>query len=157
MNSYIITKGSGNSKYDLNAFDIALLDSGIADYNLVRLSSILPANCHRMESVNLPKGSFLHTAFSKYIDNRIGITISAAVAIAIPKDKTISGVIMEVAGDYDIETADERVCTMAKIAMEARGITEYNIEKESISMKTKDGFNCVVAAVSIWFEGGYSE
>ncbi len=150
MDKYIITQGSGTSKYDLNAFDKALLDSGIADYNLVKLSSILPANCQKVNAVDLPKGSFLHTAFSKYVENRPGITISAAVAIAIPKDRSLPGVIMEASGDYDLETANEIILSMVRIAMEARGITEYDIEKDSISMKTKDGFNCVVAAVSIW-------
>lgn len=107
MDKYIITKGKGNSKYDLNAFDNALLDSGIADYNLVKLSSILPANCQKVDSVDLPKGSFLHTAFSKYVENRPGMTISAAVAIGIPKDRSLSEVIMEASGDYNQETADK--------------------------------------------------
>jgi hypothetical protein len=39
---------------------------------------------------------------------------------------------------------------MASIAMEARGIKDYEIEKESVSLITTDGFNCVIAAVSIW-------
>jgi arginine decarboxylase len=150
MDRYIITKGSGNSVYNLNAFDNALLSSGIADYNLIKLSSILPAKCYRQYTVDLPRGSFLHTAFSTCVDNRPGITISAAIAIAIPQDKSLSGVIMEASGDYGIESVNEMVCTMARIAMEARGITEYDIEKESISMQTKKGFNCVIAAVSIW-------
>lgn len=150
MGKYIITKGSGSSIYELNAFDNALLASGIANYNLVKLSSILPANCHRVNSVDLPQGTFLHTAFSSRIENRPGIMISAAIAIAIPKDKTLSGVIMEASGDYGIKIAGETVCAMARTAMEARRIAEYHIEMESISMKTMDGYNCVFAAVSIW-------
>ncbi len=150
MNKYFIGTGSGNSTYDLNAFDNALLASGIADYNLVKLSSILPANCQRVDSVDLPKGMFLHTAFSRCIENRPGIIISASVAIAIPKNNAISGVIMEVSGDYEPETASKIACTMVRIAMQERGITEYDIEKGTISMITREGFNCVVAAVSIW-------
>jgi arginine decarboxylase len=150
MNRYLITKGSGYSKYAENAFDNALSASGIADFNLVKLSSILPAGCQRVDSVDLPKGFFLHTAFSRCIVNQPSITISASIAIAIPSDKTLSGVIMEASGEYDIRTADDIVCSMARISMESRGITEYEIQKESISMTTKDGFNCVIAAVPIW-------
>jgi len=150
MKKYTITKGCGNSKYAICAFDNALLASGIADYNLIKLSSILPAGCSRVDTVDLPKGSFLHTAFSKYIENRPGITISAAIAIAIPKDKTMPGVIMESSGSYNEKVAVELVASMVEIAMEARGITEFEIIKESITMKTKDGFNCAIAAVSIW-------
>ena len=150
MRKYILAKGSGNSEYGLNAFDKALFASGIADYNLVKLSSILPANCLRVNAVDLPLGSFLHTAFARCIQDRQGVTISAAIAIAIPNDKSLPGVIMEASGEYDLGTADETVCAMVRIAIEVRGISEYHIEKESISMKTEDGFNCVVAAVSIW-------
>ena len=150
MEKYIITKGSGNSDFDLNAFDNALLASGIAEYNLVKVSSILPPDCRRVSSVDLPKGAFLHTAYSRCIENRPGITISAAIAIAIPNDRTLAGVIMEASGNYGIDTADEVVCAMAKIAMKARGISEFEIQQESVSMRTKVGFNCVVAAVSLW-------
>jgi len=150
MMKYIITKGSGNSYYELNAFDNALLDSGIADYNLVKLSSILPATCIKVSSVDLPKGSFLHTAYSCFSENHSGITISAAVAIALPKDKSIPGVIMEVAGKYDVKIAESMVMVMVQTAMQSREIAEYDVQKDSISMITKEGFNCVIAAVSIW-------
>ncbi len=150
MNKYIITKGCGTSKFNLNAFDNALLASGIGDYNLIKLSSILPTNCHQVDSVDLPKGSFLHTAYSCCIENHLGITISAAIAVAIPKDKRLSGVIMEASGNYNIRAAEKIVCSMIRISMETRGITEYEIQRESISMQTKEGCNCVIAAVSIW-------
>lgn len=150
MGKYIITTGSGNSAYELNAFDNALLDSGIADFNLVRLSSILPANSVLTDSVDLPKGSFLHTAYSCYICSHRGVTISAAVAIAIPADKFMPGVIMEAAGEYDADTIESRVAAMAELAMKSRGISEFEIKMDSISILTKDNYNCVIAAVSIW-------
>lgn len=150
MAKYFITTGCGNSTYELNAFDNALLSSGIADYNLVKLSSILPAECIQVNSVDLSKGSFLHTAYSSFIENQPGRTISAAIAIAIPRDKSAPGVIMETAGEYDIVTADSIVTVMVQIAMQARGISEYDVQKDSTSMMTKQGCNCVIAAVSIW-------
>lgn len=150
MGKYIITTGSGNSAYELNAFDNALLDSGIADFNLVRLSSILPTNSILTDSIDLPKGSFLHTAYSSYTSRRIGVTISAAVAIAIPADKFMPGVIMEASGEYDSDTIRSQVTAMAGLAMKARGISEFEIKMDSISTLTEDGYNCVIAAVSIW-------
>lgn len=150
MGKYIITTGSGNSAYELNAFDNALLDSGIADFNLIKLSSILPANSISTDFVDLPKGSFLHTAYSSYISKRIGVTISAAVAIAIPADKSMPGVIMEASGEYDPDTIKSQVTAMARLAMTARGINEFEIKMDSISTLTNDSYNCVIAAVSIW-------
>lgn len=149
-NKYIITKGTGSSNYELNAFDNALLSSGIADYNLVKLSSILPAQCTQVDYVDLPKGDFLHTAYSSYIENQPNKIISAAVAIAKPEDSSFPGVIMEVAGEFDSFTAKKLVIDMACVAMEARKIDKFNIQEEVISMRTKDCYNCVIAAVSIW-------
>ena len=39
----IITQGTGNGKTGLAAFDAALFDAGIANYNLIKLSSVIPA------------------------------------------------------------------------------------------------------------------
>ncbi len=51
---YFITKGHGESDtgYHPGAFDVALEQAGICDYNLVPYSSILPA---RMERVDVPE------------------------------------------------------------------------------------------------------
>lgn len=150
MNKYLISKGCGASIYELTAFDNALIDAGIGDYNLVKLSSILPAGCTQVNLINIKKGSFLHTAYSCYIESKPETTISAAVAIALPQDKRLPGVIVEVAGAYDNVSIEYMVREMADITMKSRKIKEYDIQNESISMTTKDGFNCVVAAVSIW-------
>jgi arginine decarboxylase len=39
------TNGVGRHKHKLQSFELALRDAGIASYNLVRVSSILPAGC----------------------------------------------------------------------------------------------------------------
>lgn len=38
-----ITKGTGGGRTELAAFDAALFDSGIANYNLIKLSSVIPS------------------------------------------------------------------------------------------------------------------
>ncbi len=150
MRKYIITKGSGNSDYAQNAFDNALLASGVADYNLVKISSILPPGLIPVDSIDLPKGLILHTAYSSYIENCPGKIISAAISIAVPRDSSLPGVIMEAGGGYNQGTAEDIVVAMGQIAMASRNIKEYDIQKDAISMRTIIGFNCVFAAVSIW-------
>ena len=39
-----ITKGAGFGSYEKSAFDAALDDAGVANYNLIRLSSVIPPN-----------------------------------------------------------------------------------------------------------------
>lgn len=37
-----VTLGAGEGETGINAFDKALMDAGIADFNLVEMSSIIP-------------------------------------------------------------------------------------------------------------------
>jgi len=39
---FFMVAGKGDSEYALNAFDLALLDAGIGNLNLIKVSSILP-------------------------------------------------------------------------------------------------------------------
>ena len=55
---YTIVSGKGFGKYALTSFDNALLDAGVGDYNLIKVSSILPARCQYKSSINLEKGRF---------------------------------------------------------------------------------------------------
>ena len=43
MRRITVTKGIGKGQTELSAFDAALQDAGIANYNLIHLSSIIPA------------------------------------------------------------------------------------------------------------------
>jgi len=47
----------------LNAFDMALLDAGVGDTNLVRMSSIVPPSCKEVEGMLLPKGGLIPIAY----------------------------------------------------------------------------------------------
>ena len=91
MNKYFITSGSGTSSYKLVAFDNALLSAGISNYNLVRVSSILPARCERQQDVNLEKASPLHTAYAVVSSNIPGERIATAIAVGIPKNSDDMG------------------------------------------------------------------
>src|SRR5262249_6839833 len=40
-----VTTGTGEGPTPLAAFDAALIDAGVPNYNLIYLSSVVPANC----------------------------------------------------------------------------------------------------------------
>lgn len=92
---YIIRTGIGISDRYLPSFDKALIQAGVGNYNLVRLSSILPAGCEEVEAIDLPEGSLLPTAYSTISSNTVGDTIVSTIGVGIPKDSTKVGVIME--------------------------------------------------------------
>ena len=96
---FTMSYGVGVSNKRLPSFDKALLAAGVGNYNLVRLSSILPAHCVEIPVKELPKhldeGSLLPTAYSTISSDKPGTRIASAVALGIPADKDKVGVIME--------------------------------------------------------------
>ena len=149
MNKYFITSGSGASSYRLVAFDNALLSAGISNYNLVRVSSILPARCVRQQEVTLEKASPLHTAYAMASSNTPGKRIATAIAVGIPKNPDDIGVIMEAEG----ETADDTAEIARKMVIEAmhnHGIEIDHVEFSTAEGTVEEGFLSLVSAIAIW-------
>jgi len=92
---YKLVKGLGEGNMPLNAFDVALLDAGVGDTNLVRMSSIVPPGCREVTKMNLPKGGLIPIAYASISSDKPGDVISACIAVGIPEDPTEPGVIME--------------------------------------------------------------
>lgn len=92
---YKIASGLGFSSRELVAFDNALINAGISDYNLIKISSILPAGAQEEPEIGATKGSIIPTAFRTVSTNRCNVIVQTGVAVGIPKDRTKVGVIME--------------------------------------------------------------
>lgn len=143
MRKCSISKGVGKSKNGLPSFDKALIEAGVGNYNLVRLSSILPARheWYPVEALpdNLEEGSLLPTAYSTITSDKVGETIVSAVAVGIPKDFRKVGVIMEYS-DKNIseEEATAKLHGMIKEAFTIRGWELENIICTSISVKVEE-------------------
>ncbi|HKM77205.1 MAG TPA: arginine decarboxylase, pyruvoyl-dependent [Candidatus Bathyarchaeia archaeon] len=108
-----LTKGVGSHKERLTSFELALRDAGIASYNLVYVSSIVPPNCHvlpRTEVLQLLKpGQIIFCVMSRIDTNEPNRLIAAAIGMALPHDRTVYGYLsehkshgqtQEKAGDY---------------------------------------------------------
>ncbi len=103
-NIFCLVQGTGEARMPLNAFDMALLNAGVGDTNLVRMSSIVPPSCEMVDEVALPPGGLIPIAYASYESRTPGETISAAIAVGIPEDPSLPGVIMEY---EDAESLDE--------------------------------------------------
>ena len=140
-NECCISKGIGVSEKGLPSFDKALLEAGVGNYNLVKLSSILPAKCKWIEPKDLPthlkEGSILPTAFSTISSNKKGEMITSTIGVGLPKDKDKVGVIME----YSVKNVDELMAraTLHEMIVEAFDVRGWELE-EIIS----DGISTVV-------------
>ncbi len=107
-----LTKGVGWHKYQLKSFEEALREAGVAQQNLVQVSSILPHRCKVISGDNglkrLVPGQIGYCVIAKADTNEQSRLISSSVGIAIPKDNSKWGYLSEVHGYgmNDREAAD---------------------------------------------------
>jgi len=119
-----ITKGVGKHKEKLTSFEMALRDAGIAEYNLVKVSSIFPPNCKLISRTNglkyLNPGQIVHVVMSENATNEPNRLVAATTGIAIPKDPDHHGYISEhhsygqndtIAGEYAEDLAAYMLAT----------------------------------------------
>ncbi len=96
---FFLTKGIGVHKDKLGSFEHALRNAGIARFNLVEVSSILPPGCLYIQKEKglmlLKDGEIVYTVMSKNSTNEPYRRLSASVGIAMPKDKSQYGYLSE--------------------------------------------------------------
>src|SRR5437879_12841571 len=90
-----LTKGVGKNREKLSSFEMALRSAGIAQYNLVRVSSIFPPHCKLISPPEgqklLKAGQVLHVVMSENATNEPHRLVAASVRVAIPKARTHAG------------------------------------------------------------------
>lgn len=151
MQYYYLTSGIGFGSFSLSSFDSALISSGIGNYNLVKISSILPPYCEERKSLDLFEGSILHTAFATLTSNEVGSVISAAVGVAIPQNNDNVGVIMEYSGFCSKIDTLNQVTMMLEESMSNRGFLIKEMKTVSNEVIVPNNrFASVVAALSLW-------
>jgi arginine decarboxylase len=145
--AFFITSGKAISPVsELNAFDLALKKAGIAQCNLVCVSSILPKDCKQIEHHNIDAGAVTFSVLAR-MDGDEGTNIGAGIAYAWAKSKRY-GLVAEAHGFMDKkaveETLDWKIKEMAKI----RGIQIGPIEKRvEILRVPMDNYGCVISAL----------
>ena len=94
-----LTKGMGVHKEKLASFELALRLAGIASYNLISVSSILPPNCeiiNRDAGKNmLHPGQVVPVVLARSESNKPNTLVSSGVGIAIPKNRNDYGYLSE--------------------------------------------------------------
>ncbi|MBH23415.1 MAG: arginine decarboxylase, pyruvoyl-dependent [Myxococcales bacterium] len=148
---YCLVAGRAEGYSALNAFDQALLEAGVGDTNLVRMSSILPPWCERVGSIRLPYGALVPVAYADMVSSTPGEVISAAVAIGIPADPNLPGLIMEHHGVGTLVEVEAKVREMA-----VQGMAYRNREiKDLVSIGIEhvvEAHGAAFAGVVLWDE-----
>lgn len=93
------TRGAGRGDSQLQSFEEALRDAGIASLNLVNVSSIFPPNAElvsRDEGLSvLSPGQIVFVVLARNSDNELNRMISAAIGYALPTDRSMWGYLSE--------------------------------------------------------------
>ncbi len=144
---FFITSGKAISPVsELNAFDLALKKAGIAQCNLVCVSSILPKECAETTKQNIDAGSITYSVLAR-MDGDEGTTVGAGIAWAWAKSKKY-GIVAEAHGYMDKkaleETLDWKIKEMAKIRGIKIGQIQMQIEVLRVPM---DNYGCVISAL----------
>lgn len=120
-----LTKGVGRHKEKLTSFEMALREAGIAQLNLVQVSSILPPHCELVDREDgmklLLPGQVTFAVVARTETNEPSRLAAAAIGLAIPKDENHHGYISEhhafgqrteTAGDYAEDLAASMLATV---------------------------------------------
>lgn len=150
--SYFLVQGAAEGYMPLNAFDGALLASGIGNTNLVKMSSIVPPGARKMDPVTIPYGALVPVAYASITSNIKGQTISAAVAAAFPTDTSMPGLIMEYSAQGPGQETEEICRDMAVHGLQARGLEIGRVESTSASHHVIQ-VGAAFAAVVLWTLG----
>ena len=144
---FFVTSGKALSPISqLNAFDNALKNAGIAQCNLVQVSSILPPGCREGKLREVPAGSIIHAVMAK-MDGTEGMTIGAGIAWAWEKDGKY-GLVAEAHGEMDEDalraTLEGKMREMAKTRGIEIGEVSYRTEVLTVPLGS---YGCVIAAL----------
>jgi arginine decarboxylase len=150
--AYFFVQGAAEGYMPLNAFDGALLASGIGNTNLLKMSSIVPPGAQRIKPASIPYGALVPTAYASITSTIKGQTISAAVAAAFPSDAAMPGLIMEYSATGPSDEIEEICRDMAVHGLDARGLELGRLESTSVSHQVQS-VGAVFAAVALWSIG----
>ncbi len=149
-----VTYGKGIGKTELSAFDAALWDAGIGDYNLVTLSSVIPPDSRveirKLQRNNQEIGNRLYVVLSKCFSTNIREEAYAGLGWITKEDG--SGVFMEECGRSE-EEVKQRIKDSLESAISYRNGNFGSIEFQLEKIKCENKPACAVVAAVYKSEG----
>lgn len=148
---FFITGGTALSPIStLNAFDEALMKAGIAQCNLVPVSSILPSEAIEVKYVPLTPGAIVFTIMAR-IDGKEGDTLSAGVAWTkgINDEGVRYGLVVEAYGKKSREEIRDELKSKILRMAEVRkmSVSEIKFRIECINCVPENMYGSAIAAV----------
>jgi len=156
MNKTItIICGSGTGPTKLSAFDKALWNAGIADYNLIKLSSVIPKNTKisvkKLNWNGKEIGDKLYLVLSEAIEDEPGK--EAWAGLGWIQAKNGSGILMEHTGNTKkevIEQIKESLTAATKYRPRKYGKIHYKVQGIKCKNKPACSIVCAVFKSENW-------
>jgi arginine decarboxylase len=142
-----LVAGAGEGTTELNAFDRALMDAGIANLNFIKVTSILPPGTEIIRVPRIIPGMLVPAVYAQIVGHMPGERIAAALGVGISKNEY--GVIMEHSHTGTAENAEEIVRRMVEEAFRQRDLALDQIVvavKDHVVRRT----GCAIAAALFW-------
>lgn len=146
---FALVSGTAEGSSKLNAFDHALLNAGVGNCNLLKVSSILPPRAELVEDLYIPPGSLVPIAYGSLNFDSPGELIAAAVGVGIG-DPENYGVIMEYSGRTSKGEAEKQIKRMVEEAFAKRGLGLSQILVRAIEHRVEKT-GCAFAGVVLWY------
>lgn len=146
-----LTQGAGTGGSPLNAFDNALRDGGIADFNLIKVSSIVPPGVPvmRLKPQAQPisgEGLMVPTIYIEMTSDQVGAELAAAVGAGVPGSSGGAGIVFVASCEGSQQQAEQSVSEMVKEGMEKKGTPAGAIQVASAHTVVREPWTTVLAA-----------
>jgi arginine decarboxylase len=139
------TRGVGKHKHNLESFEAALRDAGIAQCNLVKVSSIFPPGCKIMSTraglAQLVPGQITFCVMADARTDEPNRLVSAGIGLAVPAKRDQFGYVSEYHGygmtekktaDFVEDMAASMLATTLGIEFDAN--LDYDVRREVYKM-----------------------
>jgi len=146
----LLTTGTGYGDTELTAFDRALLDAGIGNLNLMKVTSVLPPGGRVLNladfSLKIPKGALIPTVYSRSTSGIKGLMIASAIGIGVPEDMSENGMIFEASITGPRDEAKQLVHNMILEAFNIRNVNLKEVYIIASEMESAGRIACTLAA-----------
>lgn len=142
-----LVAGHGEGGTEINAFDRALQDAGVADLNFLRVTSILPPGTRIIDLPPYPPGILMPAVYARIASDRPGDLIAAAIGVGVCRES--HGVIMEHTGHGSRADAERTVRRMIQEGFEIRRLPLHEVVVVSVEHVVERA-GCAVALALFW-------
>ena len=147
-NVFWLASGSAEGATPINAFDNALLDAGVGNLNLVKVSSVVPTGAVMLEKpMPIGPGTLVPSVYATRHSNVPGERLCSVIGIGLSEDS--HGMIFEHSAD-SVEHAEGAVRQMVEEAFSQRGMKLAQLMVRMAEHRV-ERLGCTVSAVVLWW------